>query len=255
MSDIAGEILSGIRAFAASRPRSLQREVGPSQLGSACDHCLTAALMGWDKVEQDAPWLPLIGTAVHSLLLDSGDVWRREDGWLCEHAVNVGELARSGVLSAVGGTADLYNARTGTVVDLKIVGATTLNEARRHGPSQQYATQVQLYGRGFMRAGMPVERVVIAYLPRNSMRLTDAVFVDRPYDAGVATAALERAQSLIAAAETFERVSVQARDVFIDALPRAAGCYDCARYPSIVQRPSELAGFATNHTKGSQDRG
>lgn len=255
--DIPYLILQGIRDFSASRPRTLQTAVGPSQLGSPCDHCLTAALVGWEKHDDEA-WLPLIGTAVHALLL--GDDYIGDDGrnegtpgawpsrwsggeWIIEHPVSVGSIAGSDVV----GTSDLFHVPSGTVIDLKVVGATTLNEAKRHGPSQTYRVQTQLYGRGFGNAGYAVKQVCIAYLPRNSMRLSDAHFDIRPYDESIAVAALERAQSLLHMAKAIEAISVEARDDFIDHLPRSAGCYDCARYPSIDRGPSELAlMFATN---------
>lgn len=242
-ADIPSLILQGIRDFSASRPRSLQKEIGPSQIGTPCDHCLAAALVGWEK-RGDEAWLPLIGTAVHALLLDEDNgAWESE--WMKEERVSVGRI--DGI--TVQGNADLFHWPSGTVVDLKLVGASTLNEARRHGPSSQYVVQTQLYGRGFQAAGFQVNTVCIAYLPRNSMRLSDAVFASRPYDIDVADDALNRAEKLLRDARYMESVSVRARDVWIDGLPRASGCYDCARYPSIVPRVSELAEYATN---GSQ---
>jgi hypothetical protein len=240
-SDIPPLILSGIRTFAASRPRSLQREVGPSGLGNPCDHCLAAALAGWEKQEQDTPWLPLIGTAVHELLL-THEVFG--DGWLKEHRVTVGTVGGLPVL----GNADLYHAPTGTVIDLKIVGASTLNEAQRHGSKAQYRRQINLYGKGFEdNYGYDVTTTIIAYLPRNSPRLSDAFFDVQPYDRTIAEEALKRANDIAATMDELNSiVGYTARDIYIDGLPRAAGCYDCARYPSIIPRVSELQEFATN---------
>lgn len=256
MSDVPALLLAGIRAFQASRPRSLQKEVGPSQLGSPCDHCLAAALAGWEKRNDDA-WLPLIGTAVHSYLLDDNfsgpflNVPGQMDHamWLREQRVTVGTVGGW----PVEGNADLFEKRSGTVVDLKIVGASTLNESRRNGSKKQYTRQIQLYGRGFANAGYEVNTCIIAYLPRNSPNLSDAHFDIQPYDEAIAIETLDRANRLHHQIETFERVSVKARDVFIDALTRSPGCYDCARYPSIIERPSELAMFATNLVNGSHE--
>lgn len=253
MSDVPGLILQGIRDFSANRPRSLQKEVGPSQLGNPCDHCLAAALAGWEK-QGDEAWLPLIGTAVHALLLgeelEGGPqgAWDFADGWLTEQKVTVGQVAGEDV----DGSADLFHIPTGTAVDLKIVGATTLNEARRHGSKAQYRAQINLYGKGFRNAGYEVTQTIVAYLPRNSMHLSDAFFDIKPYDESIALDALVRANQLAAALRTFEQVSVKARDVFVDSLPRAPKCYDCARYPSIVARPSELSMFATNQQNRSE---
>jgi hypothetical protein len=243
-ADIAGMILQGIRDFSANRPRSLQKEIGPSGIGNPCDHCLAAALVGWERA-QDEAWLPLIGTAVHELLLCEGmGAWGVD--WLKEHRVDVGTIGGM----RLSGNADLFHVPSGTVVDLKVVGATTLNEARKNGASLQYRRQVQLYGRGFVLAGYEVNACTIAYLPRNSMRLSDAVFSTYAYDQDFADDALNRAEKLLADARYMETISVRARDVWIDGLPRAAGCYDCARYPLIVPRVSELQEFATNHANG-----
>jgi hypothetical protein len=246
--DVPALILAGIRAFQASRPRSLQVEVGPSQLGNPCDHCLAAALAGWEKGGDDA-WLPLIGTAVHELLLTHEAFG---NGWLKEHRVTVGKVAGQDV----SGNADLYHAQSGTVIDLKIVGMSAINEAKRNGSKMQYQRQVNLYGKGFQdQYDYPVTTTVIAYLPRNSSQLTgntmpnqpDAYFDVRPYNRKMAVDALNRAESLVQTMAQYERISTMARDVFIDSLPRAARgtCYDCARYPTIVARPSALAEYAT----------
>lgn len=239
-------LLDGIRAYQERWPRNLQTAVGPSTLGTPCDHCLAAALAGWESNEGFA-WLPFVGTSVHSMLSSE---WCGFDGpeWLREWRVTVGVV--DGI--EVGGNADLFHGPTGTVVDWKVVGSTTLNEARRHGSKQQYRVQGHLYGKGFRNAGAPVNTIIIAYLPRNALSLSDAFFDVMPYDEGVAADALIRANQLAAAVRTYERISVKARDVFIDSLPRAPKCYDCARYPSIVQRPSELAMFATNPENRSQ---
>jgi hypothetical protein len=245
MSDVPALVLAGIRAFQASRPRSLQKEVGPSQLGNPCDHCLAAALAGWEKRGDDA-WLPLIGTAVHELLL-THEVFG--NGWLKEHRVTVGQVAGKNV----DGNADLYHAPSGTVIDLKIVGASTLNEARRHGSKLQYQRQINLYAKGFAENyNYEVTTTVIAYLPRNSPHLSDAFFDIKPYDPELATATLARADTLAQAIEVYGIISDRAQAVFIDSLPRSPGCFDCARYPTIVERPSELSTFATT-SKGNDN--
>ncbi|NUP75335.1 MAG: hypothetical protein HOQ07_11915, partial [Sinomonas sp.] len=62
--DLRGLIEHGI----LNQPRSLQRTIGPSEIGNPCDHCLAAKLAGWDETENDVPWLPFVGTAVHAAL-------------------------------------------------------------------------------------------------------------------------------------------------------------------------------------------
>lgn len=58
------EIRGIIEDHITNQPRSLQKEIGPSELGTDCLHCLAARLAGWEK-RQSAAWLPFIGTCVH----------------------------------------------------------------------------------------------------------------------------------------------------------------------------------------------
>lgn len=58
------EIRQLIEADIANAPRELQREIGPSELGTDCVHCLAAKLAGWPE-RRSPGWLPFIGTCVH----------------------------------------------------------------------------------------------------------------------------------------------------------------------------------------------
>ncbi len=59
------EIRQLIEADIANAPRELQREIGPSELGTDCVHCLAAKLAGWPE-RRSPGWLPFIGTCVHA---------------------------------------------------------------------------------------------------------------------------------------------------------------------------------------------
>lgn len=54
-----------IEADIQNAPRELQREIGPSELGTDCVHCLAAKLAGC-RGTPFAGWLPFIGTCVHA---------------------------------------------------------------------------------------------------------------------------------------------------------------------------------------------
>lgn len=43
------EIRGIIEDHITNQPRSLQKEIGPSELGTDCLHCLAARLAGWEK--------------------------------------------------------------------------------------------------------------------------------------------------------------------------------------------------------------
>lgn len=217
-------------------PRSQQRTIGPSEIGAPCEHCLAAKLAGWDRT-QDAAWLPAIGTAVHEWLdvaftLANHPTFR----WTTEKRVMVGHIQGA----EIWGHTDLFDHDTQTVIDHKIVGKSTLDQARRHGPSAQYRAQAHLYGQGWVNAGQPVAVVAIAYLPRNAVSLDSAVLWHEPFDPQVAHEALDRADRLAATINALATASHAARDAYITGLPRADGCWDCPRYQDRPQRPTQL---------------
>lgn len=175
-----------------NHPRTLQTKIGPSELGVGCDRCLVHHLAGNKPRELVPPWLPTIGTAVHGWAEDA--VVRHltttgTDRYLPEGRVTVGQIG--GV--PIDGSADLYDTHTGTVVDYKVVGTTTLRSARSKGPSLTYQRQLHLYGAGYAAAGYPVRSVAIWFLPRNGVSLQAGVVWQVPYDPAVAAHALARA--------------------------------------------------------------
>lgn len=191
---ISRELLWIIGDSISNAPRSLQRVIGPSEIGMPCPRRLM------HKLAQDepptsgpVPWLAEIGNAVHSSL--AGTFTRcavnaavEQPRFLVEQRVSVGSIG--GV--EITGSADLFDIDAGMVIDWKIVGPTRLAMYRRKGPGQQYRTQVHLYGRGMANAGHHVRYVMIAFLPRNEV-LAKAYFWAEPYDESVALAGLSRA--------------------------------------------------------------
>lgn len=203
-------------------PRSQQTRIGPSELGTPCNRCLAHKLAGIPET-RDTAWLPAVGTAVHGWLQDVfiGANAGQPIRYLTELTVSVGDV--DGV--DITGHVDMYDIATAELTDWKCVGATTLRAAKS-GPSPVYRTQAHLYGRGLIRRGLPVERVRIAYLPRNSVNgLADAVVWSEPYDEQVALAALARADALAKAIRLAGAPAVLAN------FPPTPGCHSCARYP------------------------
>jgi hypothetical protein len=89
------------------------------------------------------------------------------------------------------GTADAYHRPTGTVVDWKFVGYSSLKGYRDNGPGPQYRTQAHLYGCGLALAGREVDHVAIVFIPRSG--LSSGIHVwSEPYDPGVVEAAMAR---------------------------------------------------------------
>lgn len=208
-----------------NQPRSQQTLIGPSEIGIDCDRCLGHKLAGTPQ-RQEVAWLPYIGTAMHAQLervfLDAGIDGR----WATETKVWVGDIDGQ----EIHGSCDLYDDANGTVVDFKVVGATTLRMARI-GPSAQYRIQAHLYGRGWQHNGAQVNAVAIWYLPRNATMLTEGVWWQENYDEQVAIDALARADALAQA------IRILGAEAILSTLQRKPGCYDCRRYPALPGDP------------------
>lgn len=213
-------VLATIEAAIIGEPRNMQQMIGPSEIGADCEHCLTAKLAGWEQ-KPEAAWLPYVGTAMHAYL---EAVFGPLPDFLAETRVNVGFIADQ----PINGTSDLFHIPSGTVVDHKLVGITTLKKAKR-GPTQQYRIQAHAYGLGFWRAGHDVQNVAINYLPRNAVSLKSGVWWEEPFSPLIALEALDRATRIVETLRMFQ--TTEARDEYIHSLPRSADCWDCSRYP------------------------
>lgn len=173
------ELRDVVRAHDRSRPRSLQESIGPSEAGTACDRRLAYKMLGVEKSNTGSdPWAAIIGTSVHAWL---DEAFREQNGrdddehtrWHCDVKVELKGYMK--------GSVDLYDAKTGTVIDHKVLGATSLKKFREEGPSEQYRTQVHLYACGLRMAGANVQHVAIAAWSRTGM-LHHALWWTEPYD-------------------------------------------------------------------------
>jgi len=187
-----------IEASIINAPRTLQTRIGPSELGNPCDRCLAHKLAGTPE-RPEAAWLPFIGTAVHEKLegIFLGHEFTRADlgmpgRWFPEHRVTVGTVNGTQIT----GNTDLFDTQTGTVIDFKCVGTTTIKKAKAHGASLVYSRQAQLYAKGWADDGYTVNTTTILYLPRNSVSLADTYVWSAPYDRQVALDTLARANNI-----------------------------------------------------------
>lgn len=211
------------------QPRSLQKAIGPSEIGTECDRCLGHKLAGTEQ-RREAAWLPYVGTAMHAQL---EQVFLALPGrWVSEERLMVGHIDST----EIWGHSDLYDMDERTVVDFKLVGKTTLDSARSSGPSQQYRRQAHLYGRGWQLYGFPANAVAIWYLPRNAVSLDQGVWWQEPYDETIAVEALARADALAQA------IRMLGADAILPTLERAPACYDCSRFPAYSTDPPAQAG-------------
>lgn len=183
--------------YDASRERTLQTDLGPSDLGSPCARQMAMKLAGIpERVEWTVPWGPIQGTAIHGLMeqvlaMDNARHIELTGSprWLIEERVQIDDAVR--------GTSDAYDLITDTVIDWKYVGVTSLKKAGRHtipAPkriSQGYRVQLHLYGLGHQRAGRTPKRVQVIFLARGH-DFDASVEWTEPYREDVALWALDR---------------------------------------------------------------
>ncbi|KFI51719.1 hypothetical protein [Bifidobacterium biavatii] len=231
------EIRNRIEHDIHSAPREQQREIGPSELGVDCVHCLAAKLAGWPKRNgRDKGWTPFLGTCLHEHLqhlfdqdtsVIVGSDLRR---WHAEMRVHVGQINGLAGSTRVNGSIDLYDRLHGRTIDWKLVGKWSLDHKRRHGMPQQYVIQASLYGIGLQNTGLPVNRNAIVALPKITRNgLDDALIWDQPFDPKPGQWALARASTLCVLLDLIEtQDGTEARDAWITSLPKnAEDCFDC----------------------------
>lgn len=190
-ADLVKEELSALIHWASDNSaRSLQTKLGPSELGHPCDRRLAYALAGSPQFnEKIDPLIAVVGTGIHWWLEQAIRKFNATYGetWIPEKHVDIDEVTS--------GTSDLYHPQLRAVVDFKSAGTDVIKKVPDVGPSDAYRTQVHLYGMGYTNAGLPVDSVMIAYIPRSG--LLKSIFVWRePFDYRIAEAALARRDGL-----------------------------------------------------------
>lgn len=199
MTSVEDLYLNVIKDGITRHPRSLQKRIGPSEMGKPCDRWILHKLNGDGEPDRGPAWKPAIGTAVHDQLERWFDAANRGGGevdrteWITEWEVTVGQIGGQSIT----GHSDLFHVPTGTVIDHKIIGPKQLSKYRLHGPSEQYRVQAHLYGKGFTDDGGwgPCRAVAIAFLPRDG-ELSNAYFWSEPYNPHLAGQALLRSNRL-----------------------------------------------------------
>lgn len=239
-------ILDAIR----NQPRSLQKRIGPSEIGIPCEHCLAAKLAGWAEAEAGIPWASTVGTAIHQLLeqffMEARQKVEPALGpevpyrYWTEQSVLVGTIGGQ----EIWGSTDLLDVQAGATVDWKCVAKSSLDNYKRKGPSEQYRVQAHLYAKGWNDAGIKVQRVSICFLPRTTSNFYGRHWWSEPYNPEIAAQALERANRVHANLTALASISTEARDQWISGLPRTEGCWSCARFPDAPKPVTQTAGIS-----------
>lgn len=180
----------------ANSPRSLQRQLGPSEVGHPCRRWLGYRLLEVEPVNGGGVnWRPAVGTGAHLLLGGIFAEANRKLGqprFLVEHRVDIGTVDGEPIV----GSCDLYDRVTARSIDWKISGPDMIRKIKSKGePAEQYRAQAHAYGRGWARRGFPVDEVSIYYLPSNG-EYDQGFFWSEKYDETIAVQALERVEAV-----------------------------------------------------------
>lgn len=184
---LPGHIIELIDAGARTQPRTLQKQIGPSEVGTPCRRQLAYKLLQAPKgaTAFNDPLPSMIGTGAHAEMERCARARNAELGYnryLIEKKVTV----RPGLT----GSCDLFDIIGGVVYDWKFLSTSRLLKYRS-GPSPVYRTQAHLYGLGFANEGFQVNAVSILLIPRGGQR-KDGYQLTEPWDRQIALDALDR---------------------------------------------------------------
>jgi PD-(D/E)XK nuclease superfamily protein len=184
---LRAELMEIILWADSQSPRSLQKQLGPSEISSECPRSIAYLLSGIPEINDGAdPWAAIVGTGIHMWLEEAVKSWALAHAsrtWATEVTLPFTDLVR--------GHGDLFNIDRGWVVDHKSAGKDRMREVANQGPPQKYKTQVHLYGLGYELLGYPVRKVALAFYPRAG-RLRDLVTWMEDYNPHEAFRALDQ---------------------------------------------------------------
>lgn len=184
---LADAIRDQIWTASATSSRSMQAEVGFSELGTACPRRLAYRLRGAAPVSHADPLRSVVGTGGHLIL---AEFYRRIDAGTGRYLVEEPVWYRG-----VPGTADLFDRRRKVVIDWKFKALAKVRRARREGPSSDYRIQVHGYGTALRARGEDVTHVAIAYIPVDG-DLADIYIWIEPLDPSIVDAAISALASM-----------------------------------------------------------
>jgi hypothetical protein len=227
--------------------RSVQKSIGPSELGSLCDRKIAYRLAGVPEANWWSDPLPaIVGTAVHAWLEKAVNRFQEVhfmERWKTELTVQPDPM--------VTGHMDLYDSEIQAVIDWKTVSPTKLKAWKADGPPEHYKDQVNLYGRGAVNAGAQVAKVVLVAVPRSGWLRDMQIWVD-DYRPERAQAALDRMYKIAGT------LIDMGEDLSFEAIPAAPSgeCAFCPWYKGGSDRAS-MSGCPgnTDQTKAKYGKG
>ena len=176
-----------ISVGAATSPRSLQLDVGASEIGAGCDRQIAYKAHGVPAVNFRDPLRTLAGTGLHSAL---AEVFTRLNHNTARYLVETAVTYRN-----LRGTVDLYDRATRAVVDWKSADKKKIRYIRHDGVNVSYQTQVQIYAAGLKEAGEDPLKVAVVFVPFDG-EISDIWAWVAPVNRQVADDAIDRYERL-----------------------------------------------------------
>ncbi len=215
-------------------PRSLQKTLGPSEMG--CPRCIGRHFLGHEK----RPETQLRDT--DTFHADNERLIREGVGprWELEKRVPVGFINGR----YIDGSTDFWDDWTGTVGDWKLVGKTKLDKVRRHGhPGGIYQKQAHVYGRGRRALGYDVRNVCIYFLPRNALTLSQGIFWTEPFNPELADQTVANVEkiALAAAALLAAGADLDTQNALLARLTTDPDCFSCDEYEPLPGLPGQTS--------------
>lgn len=204
---IADQIRTIITRENRNHPRSLQKALGPSEIGHPCSRKLVLHLIDAPTCNPGFDPLPSeLGIAYHArmerhMLAENMRLGRER--YLTENRVVVWPAGVEGCDPALAGSADCYDTDEQRVLDWKILGDASMKGIERHGPITSYRRQLQLYGKGYELLGYPVKSVALVAIPKAGTTYGIRVY-EYPYDPTVSDQVRERWHQLVVLADVLK---------------------------------------------------
>jgi hypothetical protein len=226
---LQAELLDIIKGRADNAPRSLQRELGPSEVGDPCERKLAFKLHGMEPASVGKggdKWRATVGTAIHSWLEDA---FGQHSDYITERKVVVGAWYDGEKARVLQGSCDLFRISSGTVLDFKTTSQAKMADYARGKISETYRTQIHLYGLGYRNAGHDVKQVGLVFLPRDDdLNLSTSVLYVEDFDPSIAEAALKRLERIAETSKNGDFASLATASSF---------CSRCSWFASGSTKP------------------
>lgn len=244
------ELLAMMQAKIDEHPRSAQVQIGPSEVGG-CQRKVAFKLAYGGDSDREGGWAAHRGTLIHAWL---DLVFKGAERFMPDGSQRFySDMSLDPVSEHInGGTLDLYDRMTETVIDWKAPGDFTVKACRGGKWSEAYFIQTQVYGMHLEAMGYPVSRVALMIIPACGDDLHSvakgAILATWPYDQKVAVdaiAAIDRIKNMLAVAP--------AQKVF-DIMPiRSDFCSSCPAGVYSGDRRANCPGADVSSTKPVRD--